>query len=649
MGFAWILLKNIDFKIKLYFFIVATAINIFLVIFLFSSLIFFYESEEERWLSMGAANDGVLTVRSNLEELNGKINSYYFYHNNDDGGDRARIEEILSDLPYLLDHMLQLYDKVIVGDNKRSNFIEDINIYVGLVRDLLKFTDMYGVKPTSGLLGEMRYSINKAEKLLKQYPDLTIQLLQIRRHEKDFLARLDENDVFLVYKGVELLLEGLRYNSLHDNSEIQILIDTYKSKFHKLSAIALSMQNTVGAMHTFWDSLSDGMDFIRFNLKKEHEDERLTSRKKFKYIASALFIFIVFFLLLSGAILSVIFYGNILKPIQKLTKNASSIAMGEYDCDISLSGSDEIGVLAKHLQKMKEVLQQTNRTLEQKVEHRTQLLTQANINLQQSLQQLEKTRDELVQSEKIASLGRLVAGFSHEINTPIGVGVGSISALPEYVDHLERLLAADEVDGDQLDTVMAKIREMSSLCFKNLLFASDLVSRFKRTSVDQTSEQPRRFNVKELLLDVLSTVHHLFKKSSVEIIIQCPSDVVVLSQPGALGQVVTNLLINSFKHGFAEGQQAGTITINVRYETWQVRTLVIWFSDDGRGMEPEVLSKVFEPFFTTAKGSGGSGLGLYICHNIVYNQLMGKMACSSVPGQMTSFLIEIPVTGGGND
>ncbi|MEO5351142.1 MAG: ATP-binding protein, partial [Magnetococcus sp. YQC-3] len=351
-------------------------------------------------------------------------------------------------------------------------------------------------------------------------------------------------------------------------------------------------------------------------------------------------------LVVTGYLLSVIFYGTILKPIQKLTEQAHGIAHGDYDCDISLSGCDEIGVLARHLQQMKETLQRANRTLERKVEHRTQMLTQANSDLKHSLEQLEKTRDELLQSEKAASLGRLVAGFAHEINTPIGIGVGSISALPEYVGRLESLLAADEVDGDRLDEVMGKIREMSSLCLTNLRQVSELVARFKRTSVDQTSEQPRRFNVHELLLDVQSTLQHIFRHSSVEIVIDCPADIVVLSQPGALGQVLTNLLLNSLKHGFEEGTRAGSIAINVQCKTKHDKLLVIWFADNGNGMESSVLKHVFEPFFTTAKGRGGSGLGLYICHNIVRNQLKGKIVCTSISGQMTSFLLEIPVPEG---
>ncbi|MBF0162857.1 MAG: HAMP domain-containing protein, partial [Magnetococcales bacterium] len=347
--------------------------------------------------------------------------------------------------------------------------------------------------------------------------------------------------------------------------------------------------------------------------------------------------------LVTGALLSAIFYGNILKPIRQLTHRADAIARGDYDRDISLSGRDEIGILASYLQRMKETLQRANRSLEQQVLQRTQSLTQANTDLYHSMRQLEQTRDELVQSEKMASLGRLVAGFAHEINTPIGIGMGSISALPDYIDRLETLLNADEVDGDALDLVFAKIRSMSQLCISNLRTVADLVTRFKRTAVDQSSEQPRLFNVHEFLWDVVASVHHVFKGAGVEIAIHCPEEITVQSQPGALGQVVTNLLMNSFKHGFAEGKHTGRIEINVQYTTERDKLLTIWYTDNGVGMPPEVVNHIFEPFFTTAKERGGSGLGMYICYNIICHHLMGKMVCSSIPGQMTSFLMEIPV------
>ncbi len=527
-----------------------------------------------------------------------------------------------------------------------AHLLDDFQIYVGMIERLLQQDERYGVTQNLGLQGEMRLTVHRVEQLLENHPLWSLQLLSIRRAEKDFMLRLEEVYVVMLHQRVNILLAEVQASEQPERREVAQRLLDYQEKFQELAALDLSMQKGIKSMHVLWDDMAADLSALRAETEQAGEQEHIRYREAIQRLAILLIVVIALVLVVTGYLLSIIFHGTILRPIQQLTEQAHGIANGDYDCDISLSGRDEIGVLARHLQQMKEALQRANRTLERKVEHRTQMLTQANSDLKHSLEQLEKTRDELVQSEKAASLGRLVAGFAHEINTPIGIGVGSISALPEYIDRLETLLAADEVDGDRLDEVLGKIREMSGLCLTNLRQVSELVARFKRTSVDQTSEQPRRFNVRELLLDVQSTLHHLFKRSSVEIAIDCPAGMTVLSQPGALGQVITNLSLNSLKHGFAEGTRAGSITINVQLATKHDRLLVIWFADNGRGMEPSVLKHIFEPFFTTAKGRGGSGLGLYICHNIVRNQLLGKIVCTSIPGQMTSFLLEIPVPEG---
>jgi predicted ATPase/signal transduction histidine kinase/tRNA A-37 threonylcarbamoyl transferase component Bud32 len=276
---------------------------------------------------------------------------------------------------------------------------------------------------------------------------------------------------------------------------------------------------------------------------------------------------------------------------------------------------------------------QTMATLDAKVVERT-------CQLNTKVEELICTRNHLVQSEKMASLGRLVAGFAHELNTPIGVAVGAASMLQENANAIARLLEQDEVDEDDLIPILETVDEAANLTLSNLKRAAGLVSSFKRTAVDQTSEEVRRFVVKSTLSYVVKTLNSKFKRTTIEIQIDCPDDLAIHSVPGALEQILTNLIMNSLIHGFDEGKKSGYIKIAIRLEG---EILHFDYSDTGKGIAPETIKKIFEPFFTTHRAHGGSGLGLYICYNIVTTQLNGTISCESAVGKGVIFRIAFPV------
>lgn len=261
--------------------------------------------------------------------------------------------------------------------------------------------------------------------------------------------------------------------------------------------------------------------------------------------------------------------------------------------------------------------------------------------IENRIEELVQTRNELVQSEKMASLGRLVAGFAHELNTPIGVAVGTASVLRKKSNLINQLLEQEEVDEDELVSTLEAIDQAAELTLSNLRRAAGLVSSFKRTAVDQSSEDVRQFEVKSIIEDVINTLHNKFKRTAIEIQLDCPNDFAVYSIPGSLEQILSNLMINSLIHGFEEGKNDGRIRIAVRLEE---KRLHIDYSDTGKGIAPDVLEKIFEPFFTTNRAQGGSGLGMYICYNIVTSQLNGTMTCESSLGKGVLFRIEFPVT-----
>ena len=261
--------------------------------------------------------------------------------------------------------------------------------------------------------------------------------------------------------------------------------------------------------------------------------------------------------------------------------------------------------------------------------------------LDDNIETLRTTRNQLVETEKMASLGRLVAGFAHEINTPIGVAVGAITHGDDTIDKLKALLAMDEVSERALTQQLDYLQESHELAFSNLRRAADLVQRFKRTSIDCSSEQQREYQLDELIKDVLMVLRSALKHTGIEVKVECPEAIKLYGTPGLLEQVLTNLITNSITHGFDDGKHAGNIVIKATQTPEQ--RLVIDYQDDGTGMSEEVRRQIFEPFFTTRRDRGGSGLGMYVIYNIVTQQLAGRIQIISAPGAGARFLIDCPI------
>jgi signal transduction histidine kinase len=263
------------------------------------------------------------------------------------------------------------------------------------------------------------------------------------------------------------------------------------------------------------------------------------------------------------------------------------------------------------------------------------------LELSRKIDEVELARNELLQSEKMASLGRMVAGFAHEINTPIGIAVGAISNSEGTLNEIDRLLESEDVSEDALRAALATLRQGDQLAVSNLRRAAALVQSFKRTSIDQASDEERVFLLSELIDDVFSALHNQLKRTQVSATVDCPKNLKIKGAPGLLEQVLTNLVMNSIAHGFDNGQMAGSIKVAACLMNDR---LTIDYSDTGVGMSEAVASKIFEPFFTTRRGQGGSGLGMYICYSIVTVRLGGTIRCESAPGAGTRFLIEYAVS-----
>jgi hemerythrin-like metal-binding protein len=277
-------------------------------------------------------------------------------------------------------------------------------------------------------------------------------------------------------------------------------------------------------------------------------------------------------------------------------------------------------------------LSSLNASLEQRVADRTAELVEAN-------RRLREEQEKALEAEKMASLGRMVAGFAHEVNTPIGVAVGAVSQAQELVAELGALLSQEEVAEEDLRSRLQTLGETSDLASSSLRRAADMVQSFKRTAVDQTSDHNRDYELAEIIEDVQKSLRNSFKNTPIRIEVDCPPHLSLHGPAGALVQLLNNLLLNSRMHAFADGTRAGLIRIRAGIADGAVR---IEYSDDGAGMSEETLQHAFEPFYTTRRATGGSGLGLYIAYNLVQQGLHGTIRCESAPGQGTRFVIDYP-------
>lgn len=320
-----------------------------------------------------------------------------------------------------------------------------------------------------------------------------------------------------------------------------------------------------------------------------------------------------------------------------------------------------------------EKLDQHNIQLEQDVARKTSNLSQAMMDLQQQKYELEKQKlvlteevdlrrhteeelltkqkeleryldelslaqERLVGTEKMAALGGLVAGITHDINTPIGIGVTAISFLQERLNTLENTYKEKKLSPKALEEFINEAKQSTSLLTTNLDRASELIASFKQIAVDQASEAVRTINFKDYLNEVILSLHPKLKKTKHTINLQCPDDLVLNLPAGAISQIFTNLIMNSIIHGFDNIAQ-GNIDINISADD---TLLIIDYTDNGNGVTKEQLAKLFDPFFTTKRDQGGSGLGTHITFNLVKQTLSGSIEASSEPGKGLHYHIEFP-------
>jgi signal transduction histidine kinase len=279
------------------------------------------------------------------------------------------------------------------------------------------------------------------------------------------------------------------------------------------------------------------------------------------------------------------------------------------------------------------------RDLSLNLQQQAKALQKANEELRETIETLKATQKQLIESEKMAALGNLVAGVAHEINTPIGVGVTMASTLYNATISLAESYQEGKLKRATLNSYLQKSIQGNQLLLDNLQRAASLVQSFKQVAVDQTHLAQRRFLVEKYLQATLLSLELKLKQAKHRSEIEADQNITLYSYPGAFSQVVTNLVMNSIIHAYPDGK-AGHLRFKLMS---QGDRLIIEYSDDGCGMAPSILAKIFEPFFTTARHRGGTGLGLHIVYNLVTQKLKGRINCQSKPMLGTKFILDLPL------
>jgi len=336
----------------------------------------------------------------------------------------------------------------------------------------------------------------------------------------------------------------------------------------------------------------------------------------------------------------------------KLGRHKLVIDENEYWIDLMMADiqnqdSEETGkVIVIHdntdVINAQEKLKLANKSLEKRVAERTHNLEKANNKLKHSLSTLADAQEQLVYSEKMASLGGLVAGISHEVNTPIGIGVTSATSIEEIIKSLEAQFVTGELTKSMFQTYISNTRKGLDILIQNLKRASDLIRSFKQVAVDQSSDDFREVILHDYCEEIILSLHPKLKKTNVIINNLIDKEIKTFTNPGAIYQIISNLIVNSLTHAFDANKENPEITIQT--DTKKNGHITLYYYDNGSGVDDCVLPKIFDPFFTTKRGHGGSGLGMNIIYNLVNTTLKGSIVATNMENMGLKLTLQIPQT-----
>ncbi|MDF1883866.1 GHKL domain-containing protein [Sulfurimonas sp. SAG-AH-194-C21] len=370
-------------------------------------------------------------------------------------------------------------------------------------------------------------------------------------------------------------------------------------------------------------------------------EKDVSSLKKFLTEAlTDMLIFSLVLLILMGAIIYKV-SKQLIYPIVELSDSLEYLSQTkEYGTKLEYNSTNEIGklyssfnVLMQSINKHEKELQRFTVELESRVEERTKELVT-------SLNTLKKAQTQLVESEKMASLGALVSGVAHEVNTPLGNAITGSSIIKQETAELLKSMNDGTMKKSYLESTLISLNETARLLFKSVDSAASLIRSFKKISVDQSIEDKRDFDIVEYTKEVIQTFNSKLKQIPVKVIIESPNTLMINSYPGVFAQLLNNLIQNAIIHAFEFKKENAIITIKLNLDDG---VFELSFSDNGAGMDEEMKKKAFDPFVTTKRNAGGTGLGLNITYNLVTQKLKGTLELETKETKGSKFTVYIPV------
>ncbi len=330
-------------------------------------------------------------------------------------------------------------------------------------------------------------------------------------------------------------------------------------------------------------------------------------------------------------IIGVLIARSIILPLKEIMSAMHSVIAEKYDQPITgTQASDEIGAMARAVAVFRQ-----NSIAKRKAEND---LRTSKERAEKALDDLREAQQNLIAAEKLAALGGLVAGVAHEVNNPIGISLTVASSFARRCDDFAKEVRSGPLRRSRLDEFLEGGRDAANQLVANLQRAGELVQSFKQVAVDRSHADRRQFDLRESTDQIVASLRPVLKKSQIALTIDVPTGILMDSYPGSYGQVLTNLFLNSVIHAFPDGR-AGSVIVEARLVRDDVD---IFVSDDGVGMSDDIQRRALDPFFTTRRNEGGTGLGLHIIFNLVTQQLGGRLTFESRLGWGTRFRISIP-------
>jgi signal transduction histidine kinase len=389
------------------------------------------------------------------------------------------------------------------------------------------------------------------------------------------------------------------------------------------------LRNTIDASQA--DTIA-AIDGLSVKMRQREQKAQATFDRTLSNIAHRVLSIALLFLaviITAGVIIAL----SIRLPLQQIMTSMRAIRSGDYDRQVpGTDAKDEVGAMARAVEVFRE-----NAIAKREAEDG---LRASKEKAESALLELNAAQQNLIDAERLAALGGLVAGVAHEVNNPIGISLTVASSFARRTDQFEaEMKSGTTLRRSQLEEFVRSSRDASQQLVGNLHRAAELIQSFKQVAVDRSHAERRQFSLSEATDQIIASLRPVLKRSPITLSVDVPEGLVVDGFPGSYGQILTNLFLNAANHAFPDGR-SGAISISAKPRGND--DIEIIFADNGAGMTPDVQRQAFDPFFTTRRNDGGTGLGLHIVYNLVTQQLGGRMMLESRLGQGTTFRIIMP-------